>query len=662
MSNSTQQPIFALDIGTRTVVGIMMQEIDNEYKLLDYVVKEHKERSMIDGQIHDVLAVSEVIRKVKEELEERYGSLAKVAVAAAGRSLRTKKTVIERSIEGRALLTREDILAMELEGVQEAQMRLAQEYKDSESNYYCVGYSVIHYYLDGQEIGNLIDQRGQQASVEIIATFLPQVVVDSLLSALKRAGLEMEALTLEPIAAINVLIPSTMRRLNIALVDIGAGTSDIAITAEGAITAYGMVPYAGDEVTEAISQQFVLDFSVAEQVKRKLHNNETVEFEDVLGFQQQMPSIDVVKSIQSNIQQLAENISKEILALNGKAPQAVLLIGGGSLTPTLSQWLSELLGLPQNRVGVRSLTTNQNQAVNISIDPSFNLQGPEMVTPIGIAIAAKQHPVRYKTAKVNEQTVRLFDLMNLTIGDALLATGINIKKLHGKPGLALTVTVNEQKKYIPGTLGQPPHIVCNGQSIALDASLPDEAVIEVKKGNDGKNAEATVHDVIHEASTLDVYVNQKLYSIEPTITVNGNKTGAHTKLHDRDVIHYETPRQLADVLQSINGISIDQLDEKHISIYFNGQPLTITKKEKNLYVNDRPAQLEDFVRSGDHIKIDKQVSSPFMFQDVFRYVNIDIKQPVKGKKLAVRVNQKEAGFDTPINSGDELELKWEPMN
>lgn len=77
-----------------------------------------------------------------------------------------------------------------------------------------------------------------------------QVALDSI-------GLEMSAITLEPIAAINVLIPQTMRHLNLALVDIGAGTSDVAITNNGTIIiGYGMVPYAGDEITEAISQNF----------------------------------------------------------------------------------------------------------------------------------------------------------------------------------------------------------------------------------------------------------------------------------------------------------------------------------------------------------------------------------------------------------------------
>lgn len=97
---------------------------------------------------------------------------------------------------------------LELSAVQHAQNSLVHPDIDKQSShYYCVGYSVLYYRLDGDEIGSLVDQQGDEASVEVIATFLPRVVVESLISALKRANLEMEALTLEPIAAINVLIP-----------------------------------------------------------------------------------------------------------------------------------------------------------------------------------------------------------------------------------------------------------------------------------------------------------------------------------------------------------------------------------------------------------------------------------------------------------------------
>ncbi len=89
--------------------------------------------------------------------------------------------------------------------------------------------------------------------------------MDGLYSAVGQAKMTVANMTLEPIAAINVAIPENFRMLNIALVDVGAGTSDISITREGSIIAYGMIPYAGDELTELIVQQYLVDFQTAEK-------------------------------------------------------------------------------------------------------------------------------------------------------------------------------------------------------------------------------------------------------------------------------------------------------------------------------------------------------------------------------------------------------------
>ena len=82
--------------------------------------------------------------------------------------------------------------------------------------------------------------------------------------------LTVENLTLEPIAAINVVVPEDIRLLNIALVDIGAGTSDIAISKDGSIIAYDMVTTAGDEITEAIMQKCLCNFENAEKISDTL--------------------------------------------------------------------------------------------------------------------------------------------------------------------------------------------------------------------------------------------------------------------------------------------------------------------------------------------------------------------------------------------------------
>jgi cell division protein FtsA len=471
------ETLFALDIGTRSVVGIILEKSDKSYKIIDILSQEHSERAMLDGQIHDITAVAKVITEIKNKLEETHGPLTKVSVAAAGRALKTEKATATIEIKGKPMISHEDILHLEYSAVQEAQNAVAEK-SIVHSTYYCVGYSILYYRLDGQEIGNLIDQSGDEASVEIIATFLPKVVIESLLAALKRADLEMQGLTLEPIAAINVLIPATMRRLNVALVDIGAGTSDIALTDSGTVIAYGMVPIAGDEITEAISDYLLLDFPLAEEAKRKLIDHDVITVTDILGFETEISKEEIIDHIKPALERLADAISQEILSLNnGKSPKAVMLVGGGSQTPLLTQLISTRLHLPQNRVAIRGIDAIQHVEFNSAL-----YQGPELVTPIGIAIAADKSPIHYMTVTVNGQRIRLFDIEQTKLSDCLLTAGINLTKLYGKPGMAKIVHFNGQQITIPGQHGTMAKIQLNGKEAALDQAVKNEDSIEVVQG------------------------------------------------------------------------------------------------------------------------------------------------------------------------------------
>lgn len=714
-----QNTIFALDIGTRSVIGLIVAVDGEQFQLLDWHIQEHDKRSMLDGQIHDVVAVANVIEQVKKQFAETYGPLKKVAVAAAGRSLHTRRVKVEMDITHRPSLTRDDVLTLEFSALQEAQTQLAKELNELDTaRYYCVGYSVVNYYLDDEIIGSLIDQRGDTAGIDVIATFLPRIVVDSLLAALKRCDLELQALTLEPIAAINVLIPVTMRRLNIALVDIGAGTSDIALTAEGAITAYGMVPVAGDEITDALMNAFLLDFSVAEDVKRQLLGTEPIQLVDILGMEQTLSPDEIVQAIEPEIERLAEKIAEKILELNGKPPQAVMLIGGGSLTPKLPEKLAASLKLPLNRVAVRGADAIQPFS-------GSQLSGPEFVTPLGIAVAARKQPLQYLTVTVNEKPIRIFDLRKMSVGDAVLLAGIDMRRLYGRPGLAKTVTVNGRMRIVPGGHGTAPIILQNGEETRLDAPLADGDVITVVPGQDGAEATATVAQLLDVVDTLDVTVNGKLLSLAPVALVNGQPHPLDAPLADRDQIEVRLPRTVAEVLQqaevlpasgqieepryirvTLNGKSLnipqtqvrltlngkpasaldrvrsgDELiyavetlplptikelspaeDWGHLAIRvtFNGQPVSIQTTRLSITLNGKPVNEDTVVQDGANIHISLTQGPPPVFNDVFRYVDADLQPPTGGQiRLCTTVNGEPASFQTPIRDGDILELYWE---
>ena len=268
--------VFGLDIGTRNMVGTVGYKTkDGRFIVAAQVTREHKTRAMLDGQIHDIAKVSESIKEIKEELEKSLAMpLKEVCIAAAGRVLKTIRMKVDYEFGQETVVNDEHVYSLDMLGVEKAYEQIREETKSDTSQYYCVGYSVVQYYLNDYAISVLNDHKAVKIGVELIATFLPDEVVDGLYAAVEKASLKVSNLTLEPIAAINVAIPEKFRLLNIALVDVGAGTSDISIAKSGSIQAFGMMPYAGDEITEVIASKYLVDFATAEKIKKQAGNRQ----------------------------------------------------------------------------------------------------------------------------------------------------------------------------------------------------------------------------------------------------------------------------------------------------------------------------------------------------------------------------------------------------
>ena len=160
--NTAKDMVFGLDIGTRNVVGTVGYKDDDGFHVVAMYNKEHESRAMLDGQIHDIGRVAKAVGAVKAALEEETGAkLTEVCIAAAGRVLKTVHTRIEHVYAEETVVTGEDIHTLELLGVDKAQNILREE-NDTKYKFYCVGYSVVKYYLNGEVFTNL---EGHKAEV-----------------------------------------------------------------------------------------------------------------------------------------------------------------------------------------------------------------------------------------------------------------------------------------------------------------------------------------------------------------------------------------------------------------------------------------------------------------------------------------------------------------
>ncbi|HBK54552.1 cell division protein FtsA [Syntrophomonas wolfei] len=704
--------IFALDIGTRKIMGLVMREKSGSYEVLSSAIMEHKTRAMMDGQIHDVEEVARGIQSIKEQIEaELQIKLESAAVAAAGRALKTSLGQVVKRRPVMSEISPEEVQALEIEAVHRAQYLLGQEEgrQNVQGDYFCVGYSIISYCLEEQEIGNLVGQVGSEYGVSVIATFLPRVVVDSLFSALKKAGLEVYSLTLEPIAALSLAIPPSMRLLNLALVDIGAGTSDIAIVKDGSIYAYAMVPQGGDKLTESLAAAYLLDFNHAEKVKRLLSQQSDIEITDVLGNCSKVPSSEVLKELQAVMNQLLENISRNILELNQKAPDAVICIGGGSLTPFLASGLAEHLHLPQNRVGIKS----SNSLEVITLDKE-HLQGPQGITPLGIAYYSfSRVPVPFIKVLVNGREVPVWNLGKLDVSAALLSSGISLGNIYGKPGLGKTIEVNGEVKVFKGEMGTPPLIKLNDSPAFLESTIEEGARIEFIPGKDGKEARVMIQDLL-SLSEGEVFVNGEPLHLKPLVLINGQEVRADEEIPDRARVLFKPLNRLANIL-TLAGVGEHWLQERTYHYYLNdeerslqwvpikvlvngepgqvnqkvpfgsqvsfslshlrpqikdacsglenfslqvkvnGQMLSLEGKGALIKLQDRVVNMEEELEDGVHLIIDKEKSSAIL-SDVFRFFEIETSMT---GALKMKVDGEEAGFTTPIFNGSEVEIVWE---
>lgn len=566
-NNQPQDVFFALDIGTRSVIGVIGIQDENELvRVLDIESIEHPKRAMIDGQIEDIAQVSKIAASVKARLEERLGyQLTRVNVAAAGRALRTHKSVGELDLNRDSVIDASTIRSLETVAIAKANEELVAELSTS-SQFFCVGYSVMKYYLDDYQISTLLGHKGNQCKVEMIVTFLPNEVVESLYSAMNMIDLQVESLTLEPIAAMNAVIPSELRGLNLALVDIGAGTSDIAISNHGSVVAYAMATVAGDEITETLTKKYIVDFETAENMKQSLSlNTADVTFTDILGSEYVIPASDIVETVKPALEHLCNVICDKIIEVNEVAPSAVFLVGGASKIPYICGLVAERLGIDAKKVAVGG-----NKPLKKTVVSDCDIFSPEFVTPIGIAVtAAKSVSSEDLVVTVNDNKVTLFHRSGVTVMDLLLSCGYRYSQMLGTSGKNLIYTLNGEKKIMRGTHPSPAMITVNGKTTSLFMPVNGGDVITIDPAVSGVDAEVTVKDIVSGVFGFEISLNGKQFTVGTRIMRNSIPLNQNDVIYHGDNIYSVVLRNIFDLCDYLN-LDIDAFTFKVGNNVVNG--------------------------------------------------------------------------------------------
>lgn len=562
------QLVFGLDIGTRSIVGTVGYRVGGKFYVVTQSIREHGTRAMLDGQIHDIYKVGQTINEVKTELEERIGrTLKDVCIAAAGRVLRTVTVRVDAELDGDREVNGEDIYALDSMGVEKAYEEFL-ESNDTEVKFYCTGYSVVRYYMNGYTMGNLEGHKAKTIGADIIATFLPEDVVDGLYKAVGQAGLEVINLTLEPIAAIQVAIPEMYRMLNIALVDVGAGTSDISVTKDGSIIAYGMIPIAGDSLTEVVAKHCLVDFATAEQIKREAGVKEKIEYKDIMGLSQTISTEEIAEVTAGAISDMTGQVADKIKELNGdKSVSAVFVVGGGGKLPGYTAALADKLGIQRERVAVRG----EEVMMNIEFLETDARKDSLMVTPIGICLSFYEQSNNFIFVYFNDQRIKIYDNNKVAVVDAAMQAEFANDGLFPKRGKELNYIVNGKPRITRGMLGEAAVITVNGNEADIYTPIHANDQIRVKESTAGEAAHLDINQLPEYGATMRVEVNDKKIDLPKFASVNGELQSGYYGIRENDsieILNFYTVRQVAEFMD------------------------VIINQEMNIYVNNKLANMD----------------------------------------------------------------------
>ncbi len=688
--------VFGLDIGTRNVVGTVgYKEEDCFYVAAQYILQ-HETRAMLDGQIHDIGRVGRTVQVVKETLEQQIGQrLEEVCIAAAGRVLRTVTAHVEYEFPEEKTVTKEDIHALELMGVEEAQ-KILKDNNDTKYHFYCVGYSVVKYYLHGDMMTNLESHKAEVISADIIVTFLPEDVVDGLYTSVGIADLKVANMTLEPIAAINVAIPQNFRMLNIALVDVGAGTSDISVTKDGSIIAYGMIPHAGDEITEVIVQNYLVDFKMAEHIKLSSNIAKEIEYTDILNISHTIQAEEVWELVAPTVESITTEIAAKIKELNGgKSVAAAFIVGGGGKIHGFTEKLAQLLEIAPERVALRG----EEVLGEVEFAQEDIVKDPLLVTPIGICLNYYDQKNNFIFVRFNGERIKLYDNDKLTIVDAAMQAGFPNEYLFPRRGKEITFYVNGKSRIVRGTPGESAIVKVNDKIVSINTPLEANSDIVIEPSTTGAAANYTLEQLPeYENAKITFEVNGKMITCPRFAEVNGVLEPPTYQIQQDDKVvmrSYYTVGQIAEFMdveldddmdilvnnrvEDVNALVYENFAVEWKTLDFRTPAQDVMERESQEdgdndleqegYDNEfRPNLEEKAPKEEEPVNFHMQVQvngenvilqgkDQYVFVDVFDAIEFDL-QDSKGRAIVTKVNGKDAFYSQRLNIGDQIEIYW----
>ena len=389
-----------LDIGTTKIVAMIGRE--NEYGKMEILgIGKTKSLGVHRGVVNNITQTIQSIQQAVQEAESASGfKIEEAVVGIAGQHI--------RSIQHSDYITRTN--SEEVIDEEDIDKLINQVHK----LVMLPGEEIIHvlpqeFKVDGQaEIKEPVGMYGGRLEANFHVVVGQISSIRNIGRCIKNSGLGLSGITLEPLASANAVLSQEEKEAGVALIDIGGGTTDLAIFKDGIIRHTAVIPFGGNVVTEDIKEGCSIIEKQAELLKVKFgsawpgenKDNEIVSIPGLRGREPKEISLkNLSKIIHARVVEIVEQVFVEIKNYGHedqkkKLIAGIVLTGGGSQLKHLKQLVEYITGM-DTRIGYPN--------EHLAGDSSSETASPLYATAVGLVMNAIEIEAKTKIEDVAEE-------------------------------------------------------------------------------------------------------------------------------------------------------------------------------------------------------------------------------------------------------------------
>lgn len=271
--------ILALDIGTENVKAVIAEQKGDELKVIGIGRARQNASNVYAGAIADIPGVVDVCERALGQAEKMAGVTSKLTVVGiAGELVKgNTSTVRYRRKNGNKPLTEQE-MALIIKRVQDrAGARARQEIADETNNpnveVRLINSAIVSISIDGYKISNPIGFKGTDVVIQFYTAFAPLVHISAIEKVCAELSLDLLAVAVEPFAVCRACLGNDLDTgFSAVVMDIGGGTTDIAVIDDGGVEGTKMFSIGGRSFTRQIAETLNVDFETAEKYKLSIRN------------------------------------------------------------------------------------------------------------------------------------------------------------------------------------------------------------------------------------------------------------------------------------------------------------------------------------------------------------------------------------------------------